>query len=141
MIVRDATGEDAVSVAALLAELGYPNTPEFTAARIGAFSDRPSSHILIAEIDGVVSGFLAFDAQPLFHQSGKIGCIMALCVTESVRGRGVGRALVEQIESIAREMGCVKLSVASGLRRTETHRFYENLGYEEITKRFVKQLC
>jgi GNAT superfamily N-acetyltransferase len=65
---------------------------------------------------------------------------MALCVGNQFRGQGIGRALIQKIETVAREMCCIKISVASGVHRIEAHRFYTGLGYEEITKRFVKNL-
>jgi GNAT superfamily N-acetyltransferase len=141
MTVRDATTEDAASVVGLLAELGYPCDADFARQRILGYTTRPSSAILIAEVEHQIRGFLAFDAQPLFHQDGNIGCIMALCVTNDARGGGVGRALVNRVEEIAKALGCTKIAVASGLQRVEAHTFYRDLGYEEITKRFVKQLC
>jgi GNAT superfamily N-acetyltransferase len=141
MTVRDATSEDAESVAALLAELGYPSDADFARQRILDYTTCPTSAIVIAEVEHEIRGFLAFDSQPLFHQDGNIGCIMALCVASEARGGGVGRALVNRVEEIAKALGCTKIAVASGLQRVEAHSFYRGLGYKEITKRFVKQLC
>jgi GNAT superfamily N-acetyltransferase len=140
MIVRAATEKDAEGIAALLGELGYPNSIAFAADRISEFSKRESSIVLVAAEDRL-NGFICFDVQPLFHQEGNIGCIMALCVDQASHSKGVGRTLVSKIEEIAKDMGCVKIAVASGVRREEAHRFYTSLGYEENTKRFVKQLC
>jgi GNAT superfamily N-acetyltransferase len=92
----------------------------------------------VAEIDGHVRAVISFDVQPLFHQDGNIGTIMALCVSEGFRGRGIGRALIQEVELIALNMGCTKIAVASGIQRLDTHRFYRSLGYEENSKRFVK---
>jgi predicted N-acetyltransferase YhbS len=141
MTIRAAKETDAEAVAALLGELGYANEGAFALKRIKEFGARESSRVLVAEQDGLTGGVICFDVQPLFHQPGNIGCIMALCVSESTRGKGIGSALVRQIEEIAKEMGCVKIAVASGVRRVDAHQFYRDLGYEEITKRFVKQLC
>jgi GNAT superfamily N-acetyltransferase len=141
MTIRDAKETDAEAVASLLGELGYANESRFALERIKEFGARESSQVLVADKEGIVNGVICFDVQPLFHQEGSIGCIMALCVSAAARGQGIGRALVEHIEEIARTMGCIKIAVASGVRREDAHRFYQDLGYEENTKRFVKQLC
>jgi GNAT superfamily N-acetyltransferase len=141
MTIRAATLEDADAVAELLGELGYPNDVAFAEDSIQTYSKRTSSRVLVAESDGRIVGFIAFDSQPLFHHVGNIGCIMALCVSRDARGCGVGHALVARIEEVAKELGCIKIAVASGLQRAEAHEFYLGLGYEENAKRFVKQLC
>jgi len=94
----------------------------------------------VAEQDGSVVGFLSFDSEPAFHREGRIGTITAMCVDENARGKGIGRKLIEQAEDFAKESGCIRVAVASGLQRHETHRFYLDLGYEEKTKRFVKDI-
>ena len=140
MTIRDARVSDAVAIAGLLTELGYPNDSEFVMEKLQLFTERGSSLILVGVIDNVVTGFICFDTQPLFHQDGLIGTIMALSVGEKFRGQGIGHALVARVEEIAKEAGCVKIAVASGVHRLDAHRFYLGIGYEEITKRFVKQL-
>lgn len=132
--------EDASAIAILLGELGYPSTHEFASAKLAEYDRQPRARVFVAEIDQIVVGFIAFDAQVLFHQPGLIGTIMALSVSERFRGQGIGRALVAEVERVAREIGCTKIAVASGVRREDAHRFYQTLGYEENTKRFVKQL-
>jgi len=140
MTIRDAKASDAAAIAGLLTELGYPNDSDFATRKLQLFTDRDSSHVIVAEVDGAVAGFICFDAQPLFHQEGLIGTIMALSIGEKYRGHGVGRALVARVEEIGQHAGCVKIAVASGIHRLDAHRFYLGLGYEEITKRLVKQL-
>jgi len=140
MTIRDAKAGDAKAIAELLTELGYPNDEHFVLKKLRVFSERDFSRVLIAEVEHGVAGFICFDAQPLFHQEGKIGTIMALSIGEAFRRQGIGRALVERVETISKDVGCIKIAVASGLHRADAHRFYLELGYEEITKRFVKRL-
>jgi N-acetylglutamate synthase-like GNAT family acetyltransferase len=139
-VIRQATILDAPQLVKLVDALGYPSDEDFVRRKLEEYEATPSASILVYELNGAVIGFLVLDSQPLFHQEGRIGCIMAMAVLTPHRGKGIGRELVLEAERIARECGCVKVSVASGLRRLETHAFYRGLGYEEITKRFVKQL-
>ena len=124
----------------LLTQLGYPQDVAFVIEKLLEFSDRPSARVFVADEGGEVLGFLSFDSEPAFHREGNIGTITAMCVLEAARGRGIGRRLIEQAESFAKETGCVRIAVASGMQRLETHTFYLNLGYEEKTKRFIKEL-
>ena len=45
------------------------------------------------------------------------------------RRRGVGRALMREVERRAREAGCYKLQLVSGARRSQAHLFYKAIGY------------
>jgi N-acetylglutamate synthase-like GNAT family acetyltransferase len=143
-VVRDANTEDSEAIASLLAQLGYPRSVEFVRSKIVLFQEQPSTRVIVAELCkeaellGEVVGVLSFEAQPLFHQEGKIGTITALSVASTMRGKNVGRSLVNAIEEIAKEMDCIKIAVASGVQRDDAHAFYRKLGYAENTKRFVK---
>ena len=61
-----------------------------------------------------------------------------LVVSEAVRGRGVGRALVAAVETKCAGLGCVLVEVTSNIRRDKAHRFYEGLGYEQTSFRFAR---
>ena len=136
--IREAVIEDAESLALLLSQLGYPQDSSFVIQKLAEFSERASAKVFVAEQHGSVVGFLSFDSEPAFHREGRIGTITAMCVLENMRGKGIGRQLIERAEVYAKESGCARVAVASGIHRHETHKFYLNQGYEEKTKRFVK---
>jgi GNAT superfamily N-acetyltransferase len=140
IVIRNARSDDAEALIVLLTELGYPQDSSFVISKLREFSERGSAKAFVAEESGDVLGFLSFDSHTAFHQKGRIGTITAMCVLESARGRGIGRQLIEHTEHVAKEAGCVRIAVASGVQRLETHQFYLNLGYEEKTKRFIKEL-
>jgi GNAT superfamily N-acetyltransferase len=139
-MIRNARNEDADAIAILLTQLGYPQEASFVVRKLSELSERASANVFVAEEDGNILGFLSFDSEPAFHREGNIGTITAMCVLETARGRGIGGRLIESAESFAKETGCVRIAVASGIQRKETHKFYLNLGYEEKTKRFIKEL-
>ena len=136
--IREAHHEDADTLVHLLSQLGYPQDTSFVRAKLGEYAEREGAKVFVAELNGSVVGFLTFVSEPAFHRQGRIGTITALCVLDSARGHGIGCQLMEGAEAYAREVGCVRIAVASGVERHETHRFYLNRGYEEKTKRFVK---
>ena len=51
-----------------------------------------------------------------------------LCVDEAVRGQGVGRALYERVEALARELGCHDIMLNVWECNPGAKAFYEALG-------------
>ena len=63
-----------------------------------------------------------------------------VAVLESFQGKGVGRAMFQEIERWAKEKwDCHYEILASGLNRTGAHKFYAALGFDEV-KGFKKYL-
>jgi len=52
-----------------------------------------------------------------------------MVVAESVRGTGVGKALLEAALNIAWKVGCYKVQLQSASHRDGAHRFYERNGF------------
>ena len=138
VVIREAVVEDADALAILLSQLGYPQDTPFVTRKLAEFDERTSAKVFVAEQEGSVVGFLSFDSEPAFHREGRIGTITSMCVLEGFRSEGIGHQLIEHAEAFAKEAGCVRIAAASGIQRHKTHNFYKNLGYEEKTKRFVK---
>ncbi|MHC5006748.1 MAG: GNAT family N-acetyltransferase [Planctomycetota bacterium] len=138
--IRPAEAGDAEAIASLLGELGYPQTPDQISRRLAELSGFPSTRVLVATNDDHVVGVGTLNFIPLLHQKEKIARVSALAVTENHQGKGVGHELMGAFEKIAREAGCPRLEVTSNLRRAGAHGFYERIGYEETSKRFVKWL-
>jgi GNAT superfamily N-acetyltransferase len=57
-----------------------------------------------------------------------------MVVDPDVRGRGIGRRLVEEALRIARAEGCYKVQLQSANARSGAHRFYEREGFEASSK-------
>jgi GNAT superfamily N-acetyltransferase len=138
--VRDARAADSTAVAGLLAQLGYPSPPTNVAGRLSRLAEDDSNRVLVADIDGSVVGLASAYVRPLIHHDAGFARIACLIVDEAWRDRGVGRTLVEAVETWAREQNCEVAEVTSGNQRLDAHRFYEGLGYAEKRKRFVKNL-
>ncbi len=136
--IRPAAEADAAAAAALLGELGYAADPETVRERIRRFAAMPSETVLVAEEESCVLGLVALHRTERFHLPGPGLRIVALCVTEAARGRGVGRALLGEAESLARRTGCGEIEVSSNNRRTSAHAFYRALGFAETHRIFDK---
>ncbi len=48
-----------------------------------------------------------------------------LVTTASERPHGYGKALMDQVDALARDLGCDQIALVSGLQRADAHRYYE----------------
>ena len=137
--VRHAQPDDAAQVATLLAELGYPdNQVADVRQRLALWASETTSRALVAERHQEVLGIVAVTAIPYLEHEGRWGRIVALVVSSACRGQGVGRHLVQAAENAASELGCVVMEVTTARSRTESHPFYQNLGYQDWNDRSVR---
>jgi GNAT superfamily N-acetyltransferase len=58
--------------------------------------------------------------------------LLGLVVDARVRGRGVGRRLVTAAEGWAAARGLEQMAVRSNVARSDSHPFYERLGYVRV---------
>lgn len=92
----------------------------------------------VAELDGRVAGVATAKEFPGLHVSTPVVWLTVLVVDEQVRGRGVGRRLVEEAEQWARARGAPRMSLTSAVHRKEAHEFYVRLGYQQTGVRLTK---
>jgi N-acetylglutamate synthase-like GNAT family acetyltransferase len=138
--VREATVEDAPALAPLLGELGYPVAADALASRMRRMLARDDQKVLIAEGEGAALGLLALHVFPVLAYDRDLAMIMALVVTGSARGLGVGRALVEAAQALGKSLGASRLMVTTHVRRADAHAFYERLGFELTGRRYVRPI-
>ncbi|MET7280491.1 GNAT family N-acetyltransferase [Kribbella sp. NPDC005582] len=130
MIVRTAEPADAAAINVLFEQLGYPDQDTgSTVARIRSWQADPSSTAAVADAGGNLLGVVAVHVGPYFERPGSWARIVALVVSEEVRGQGIGGRLLTVAEGFAVERGCVRIELSSADRRTEAHAFYVSRGY------------
>jgi len=144
MQIRPARSADAVAINELLDQLGYPQDDRTaTAARIEGWVDDPASAAFVADADGDLLGLIAVHICPFFERDGSWARIVALVVSDRVRGRGIGSRLVAAAESFAAQHGCFRMEVTSRDLRADAHAFYQHRGYANqagISSRFLQDL-
>lgn len=136
--VRDATSTDWTAIAALLDQLGYPPTPGTDLAERTAASNERGG-VVVAEIERCVAGFASYDRWFAYADNLWVCRLSAVCVDSSFRGRGAGRALLDEVEARAHQTGCAVIELSSGKRteRTSAHGLYRTTGYEDRTRHHV----
>lgn len=97
-----------------------------------------SLRVLIVDPADVVTTQLAVqpDGTPVGHAGlRRLGDeleVKRVVVAASVRGRGVARALMAEVERTARELGARRVILQTGDRQPEAEALYEALGYTRI---------
>jgi len=140
--IRRAKSTDALQLAALSGELGYPATAAQIRERLRGIQ-RESQHAVFAADsaeDGVI-GWLHVSKVPLLESEIRAE-VNGLIVAEGQRSLGAGARLMAAAEDWARKHGCKIMSVRSKVIRKRAHKFYERNGFEhyKTQKAFRKPL-
>ena len=132
LLFRVARLDDATRLAALSATLGYPVADDSVRARLARLLARPTDLVLVAEsAGGQVIGWVHAAEQELLESERRCE-ILGLVVDAAHRGHGTGRRLVAALEAWAASRGLELIAVRSNVARTESHPFYEQLGYLRV---------
>jgi GNAT superfamily N-acetyltransferase len=139
ILTREMTIDDATAIAGLTRQLGYP---------LHADQVRRNTRAVLGDKDH--SAFVAFDGETVIAW---IGVAMAvqielpafceingLVVDKQYRGKGIGKLLIEEAKQWAREKGLDTIRLRCNVKRTETHLFYQYLGFEEIKQQKVFEI-
>jgi GNAT superfamily N-acetyltransferase len=140
MNIRLARATDAESISQLSSELGYTFPENRTAQILIELLSHPEHTILVAEdSEGIPVGYLHLHKyQLLFHEP--IMNILGLVVDHRYEGKGIGSALIERAEEIAKQNNYSAIRANSGSHRNEAHKFYEAKGFDgtKTQVRFIK---
>ena len=136
LAIRPARDEDAGAVALLAGELGYPSGPEAIRARLAAIAREADQAIVVAEAPEGVVGWIHVGVT-LSLESEPWAEIRGLVVSESCRGRGVGRRLVDFAEAWAARRGHSRIRVRTNVLRQESPKFYARLGFVQVKTQAV----
>ena len=142
VIIRKITESDYESVMTIWNEvLDVPVTFETLCETYSVMSKDDRYCTFVAEADGVVAGLItAVHTLAIGHPGGYLK-MNGLGVLPEYRNLGIGRMLLEEVEKLAIEKGSPYIGLASGIRRTDAHGFYEHLGYQKTSYWFRKDLA
>jgi len=90
----------------------------------------PTAIVLLARFNGAYVGmaicflgFSTFNARPFIN-------IHDFMVLKEYRLRGIGNALLEAVERIARERGCCKITLEVQMKNEAARRIYQSFGFK-----------
>jgi ribosomal protein S18 acetylase RimI-like enzyme len=140
--IRPIAPEDAESVerlyaqsAAHLRSLGDPTDFRFSADayRRDGFGDRPAFSGVIAVLDEQPVGYLLYTLGYDTDGAMRFLFVIDLAVDEQLRGRGIGRALMDRAAAICRDAGGGLMFWAVYAKNELALEFYRRLGAEPVT--------
>ncbi|WP_326826199.1 GNAT family N-acetyltransferase [Streptosporangium sp. NBC_01756] len=132
---RIARAEDVPLLVAMIAD------DAVSAARTGDFGDEhraafeaidadPNNELIVAELDGEVVGTMQLTYIPGISRRGALRMqIEAVRITSALRGRGLGRQMMEWAVERGRARGCALVQLTTDKTRKDAHRFYDSLGF------------
>lgn len=138
--IRLAQSKDTEFICHLLKQMGYSQPLRLIEEQFQRLSKDSNAITLVAADDSKVYGVLSLYFIPQIALKGDFAKICYLCVDENMRSKGVGQLLVQEAERLARQHGCDRMELHSGLQRPLAHQFYLREGYVEAPKYFRKAL-
>src|SRR3954464_828209 len=138
--VRAAEFADAAVLASLMGELGYETRVAEMEMRLETILKDPRYVTLVAVAEGRICGMIGTFIHHSYEHNDPQGRILALVVSQQMRGRGVGRKLIDAAEQLFAERNIARVAVYTRLTREDAHEFYKQMGYTCNGYRFVKEL-
>jgi GNAT superfamily N-acetyltransferase len=136
MIVREATRADLGSVVGLLhqdmiRERDETHVPaEAYAAAFDEITADPHHLLLVGELDGeVVATVQVTWVRHLSYVGGLMCQVESVRVRSDLRGRGLGRELMQHVIDLARTRGVARVELTTNARRVRAQEFYKGLGF------------
>ena len=90
---------------------------------VARFLKRNPSTSVVAEADGKIVGAI------LCGHDGRRGCFYHVCVRQEYRKHGIGKAMMEDIDALAKAFGCTDLQLRVYPQNDEAVGFYQKCGF------------
>jgi GNAT superfamily N-acetyltransferase len=143
LTIQKLTQSDLPELAVLYQELMDESTNlEIMTATFQWMAANQAYYVLVAKSDEAVAGSLmGIVCWELLGRCRPFMVIENVIVAPDYRRMGVGRALMTEIERLAREQDCSLIEFCSSSTRKDAHRFYESMGYGlDVVQGFRKWL-
>ena len=137
--IRKAQKNDAYSVSSLLVQLGY-DTP---ISKIEALVSMPSSghdNVYVGVLDERVIAVMSVIYFNYFPSGEKFCRITSIIVDGKNRGSGLGSKLINYAKLMALAEKCNVLEVTTSLQREQTQAYYEYIGFQKTSYKYVQKL-
>ena len=137
IIIREAKESDLLAIGQLTLELIETMSDtegidiKLIAENCRNLLSEANSHILVAEIEGVVVGFVNFTTRKTILHRGLSGLIDELIIAKSYRGKGIGKQLLLSAIKKSRQLGCCEVEVSTEKTNIKAREFYRQYGFTE----------
>jgi len=137
IIIREARESDLLTIKKLTLELieAMGNTEgidiKLIAENCRNLLSEANSYILVAEIEGIVVGFINFTTRKTILHRGLSGLIDEIIIAKGYRGKGIGKQLLSNAIEKNRRLGCCEVEVSTEKANTKAREFYRQCGFTE----------
>ncbi len=140
-MIREANVNDYTDIHKICCQdLGYTCNADLVKERLKNL-DSSRERVFVAVMDGKVVGYVHAEKYNTLYFESLVN-ILGLAVSKAYRRKGCGKALMNAVENWAKVCGIHAVRLNSGKARTEAHKFYRSIGYdnEKAQIRFFKNL-
>ena len=139
IIIKRMSINDAASVRELTQQLGYSLSNEQIRENIKAVLRNADHDAFVATAGDEVVGWIG--VKHAFQIEALPFCeIHGLVVSDRYRKHGIGKMLIDTAKQWGKERGNSKLRLRCNVKRTETHVFYQHLGFKETKEQKVYEI-
>jgi len=121
-----------------------PRSPDFAVSFFEKMFQEDTMYIYIADENEQALGYIFFKVvernENPFLFSRHYLLIDQISVRPEAQGQGVGKALMQQVEVVARELGISRIELGSWDFNAGAHGFFERMGYEKRYFEFWKTI-
>lgn len=117
-------------VSGLLNQVGYNVDKDELPDRIQKIRENDKGTVFLAVAEEKVVGCIHTMIVPRLAE-GTCGEVVSLVVDESMRGKGIGKLLLDKSINWLKSRGQTKVRIRCNTIREEAHKFYSHLGYTE----------
>ncbi|KJS11163.1 MAG: acetyltransferase [Peptococcaceae bacterium BRH_c8a] len=143
MIIRKMTADDIPELAQLYKEFWNEDSClDFMYKQFGKLCTT-HTHVFLSAIkkDRLVGSVMGVICEELYGDCKPFMVLENMIVDKRYRNKGVGRALITELERIAAEKNCTQIIFVTETNRNDACKFYESAGYNpEKYKGFKKKL-
>lgn len=128
--IRQIKPQDSTAIAELSRQLGYPLSQEQISKNIEVVLANKDHDAFVAVHEKQIVGWIGV-AQTIMIEMTPYCEINGLVIDEKFRGKGIGKLLIEKAKQWAKEKGNNMIRLRCNVKRKETHKFYQHLGFIE----------
>lgn len=133
IVIRKASTTDVDQLSALFIEFtGTHSDREAMKRQIELISEKPEYYVAVAcDGDQLIGSAMGIVCQDLCGNCKPFMLIENVVVDPAYRRKGIGKQLMSELENFGKENQCKYVILVSEAKRTDSHKFYEAIGYPQ----------
>ena len=138
VLIRDAVAADIPAMVELLSQLfsieqDFVPDADKQGRGLVLLLAHAGAHMLVAELEGRVVGMITTQTLISTAEGGPVGLVEDLVVAEPHRGKGIGRQLLQTMETRARDTGLTRLQLLADSDNAPALDFYTQRGWRRTS--------